>query len=295
MTKTKELKKSPNAEVRIEKFNELSPELQEKAEEIIEWNKQDSKNVLMRRWELGNIILDVLDDTTSGGSKKYGSNAFKKLAEFVEEGESFLRQAAQIAKVFSYEQILELSTTTMDDGFTPFSFSHARIFSAIDDNEQRREIMRLTKKNCWSVKELSEYVVAEFGNRSQNPSGRAGKPKNIEKIIKQQLEFVEDFDNRNYSVWQAPDTSISAHIDKLPEEEYTEELAIKLEELARRMRKLADEAVKRAEEAEEKANQVKASLKTKIKSVEPKVNKKKKLTFFTKEELSDIDESDDDI
>lgn len=282
MKTEKEMREKASAmcDTRQEILESMNKPLRVKADWIIAWCKEDARSSLVSRWELGGQINELLDDEKTGG-KVYGANSVTKLSKLIGDDPSVLRQAANLQKAYSKREIEDVADMTLLDGITPVSYSHVRQLITIEDKKERQTTLNLVIENCWTSEDLGTYIVSKYGKRSNNMHGRMGKPKGVDAVIKQQLSFVDDFDNRNANVWADDETSITAQIDNLEPTQYTEDLVDKLYTLAKRMRKLAVEADKRADEAEAKYQEVKDALESRLKKV-------------GKVEPDDLDDDDDE-
>jgi hypothetical protein len=237
----------------------------DKVDWIIGWYKSDTKQLLIRRWELGEQVSEILEDAENG-SKVYGTYGFKTIAAFSGEAEGSLRHCAKMFDFYTREQITKLSEKVMSDGCTPLSFSHIRAVLSLDHpttgKKDRAEVLELALEKCWKASELSEYVSKINSNTaSNNKAGRpVGKPRDVMGVINQQLSFAEDFEKRNVAVWKSPDHGLKAQLEKIPETGYTEELKSQLGVLAHKLRQLAEEADAGAKEAERRYRDVESVL-----------------------------------
>lgn len=244
------------AEEREALIEKMPPALREKLDFMLEWLADDRRHTLVNRWELGRELRDIVDAESSSNSKRFGIAALKKLEKFIDDDPSILHVAERIARYWTRSEIAAMAETPMADGVSYISYSHVRALSALPDEGDRDFFLKEAIKNSWTAVELGKAIIDKYGNKSRNPNGRAGLPKNAEAIITQQLGFVEDFENRNIKVWKDPQRSLSAQLAKVSPTAYTDELAKKLGVLAKRMRQMATEANARATEAEQKFNEI---------------------------------------
>lgn len=232
-----------------------------KVQWIQEWTQRTAREGLMSRWELGTQLVEVIEDRERHGCRTYGEGSLITLAVFAGEPEWSLRTCARLAQLFTRGQMEDMAEQTLANG-QPLSFSHIRVALAIDDPGERQLAINLAIQNSWTSDQLGKYVVMQNGgSKSNNPVGRpVGKPKNASAAIRQQLQYADDFEKRNATVWKNPKFSLTAYLAKETEETYTEDLADKLGQLAHRMRQLSVEANERAREAENRFNDVRSAL-----------------------------------
>jgi hypothetical protein len=244
---------------------DANPALKAKVHWVVNWCKQETKNSLLSRWELGEQINEVFRDHSENGCKRYGSKAFQTIAAFSGEAEGSLRICAKLAKSYVRGQIVDISEMIMADGVTPLSFSHIRCVLALDNPSERQEALNMALERCWTVDSLNKYVLSKMGGGNSAHKGRpVAKPKDVEGVIAQQMSFAADFNKRNTNVWQDPKHSISAHLAKIPTSMYTEDMAAKLCKLAQQLRALADDVGVRADEAEKKYEEVRHAVEAKL-------------------------------
>lgn len=248
--------------LREELLAEANQALRDKVDWVINWYKNDTKNSLLSRWQLGAQVAEIIQDQRESGCRTYGTRAFQTIALFSGEAEGSLRVCARMAHCYNEREIIKLSELTMADGLTPISFSHMRALISLDSPEKRQEALELTLERCWTAEQLSKYVKAQTGARNtNNPDGRpVAIPRDLNAVIDQQLSFADDFDKRNTRVWNNPAHSVATQMIKLPKEQYTEDLATKLSRLAHQMEVVSQEAMKRRAEALEKWQEVRNEL-----------------------------------
>jgi hypothetical protein len=154
----------------------------------------------------------------------------------------------------------------MADGTTPLSFSHMRVILALDNaktgEDDRRKAIAMTLERCWTAEQLGRYVKGQTGGEgTNNREGRPlAKPKGLDGVISQQLQFAEDFEKRNLKIWKDPELSVTGQLAKVDASQYTEDMANQLGTLALRLRQLADAANERATEAERRHREVRQAL-----------------------------------
>lgn len=263
--------------------------LKDKVGWVVDWYKEDARHSLQSRWDLGAQVAEIINDEDKENCKRYGKKAFATLAAFSGEAEGSLRLCARLATIFSANRIRELSEMVMADGITPLSFSHIRCVLSLDTEEARQTAINLALERCWTCDELSRYVLSlDKKKKGNNTQGRpVAKPKDLSGIIRQQMSFAEDFEKRNLQVWKTPDSSLSGHLAKVDEKEYTEELAEQLGQLAYKMKQLEIEAGDRAKEAESRFRQVRTAL-------DLRYGSGLKLASQLTEEPDDDEDEDDD-
>ena len=232
-----------------------------KLEWLLEWMADDRRNTLIKRWELGNEMAELEE-----GDQKFGAKPIEKLDKFVEDS-GMLRVVIRLAQCWTRPEIEAMSDRMMANGVGRVGYTHLRTLCVIADKKQRDDLLEETIRNSWTAQQLGAVIVSRFGNKSQNPTGRAGIPKTAQKVIQQQLDFADDFSNRNVRVWKDPEHSLSRQIAAMPEPDYTEDLAKQLGILAKRMRDLAAEATSRAEEAEREHKKVTDAIAASLKPV----------------------------
>lgn len=243
----------------LDKANEA---LRSKLGWILDWQSTEMSRGILGRWDLGEEIEEVVRDRDH---RIYGHTAQADIATFLSEDPSLISVAKQIYHAYpDRKKLVEITEMRMQDGVTHLSYSHIRRLTGVKDEQKRHSLMNLCLENCWTSDELGRRIMElHGGSASNNPNGRASAPKTAESVIGQMLDFANDFDSRNSRIWRDPRHSLTAQVDKLEAEAYTEELAKKLGELAHRMRLLANEANMRAEEAERKYEEVVKGLKKK--------------------------------
>ena len=241
----------------------MNPALQAKLQWIIDWKASENCQSLIKRWELGAQVTEIVKDLEEDQGRKYGLGSMKLLETVLYEDRSVLNDARRFYRVYpDKKRVEEICQMTMQDGDTHVSFSHIRQLLSTKDESTRQEALNLALINCWTSEQLGAHVQKVNGGKMSNsPNGRAGIPKDAQTVIAQQISFADDFDSRNARVWDDPKHSISHHVDKLDETAYTEDLAKKLGEVAQRMQQLANAAQKRADEATAAYNKVWRALK----------------------------------
>lgn len=228
---------------RQKQLNKLQKDLREYVDWVLEWCQDEQRNSLVRRWELGNHLNQI--------SNKFGVKGLRKLKTFLKEDPSMLHKVSKLAEYYSREDIIAICDRLMADGITHVSYSHMRIIVGVPGKEDRNDILELTFQNCWTSVQLGAHVKKKFDSRSPNPKGRGPAiPKDAKQLISQQIQFAEDFDDRNLHVWNRPEYSLSTQVDKLDPVEYNEDLEKQLATVVHRFRIISTEASKRADEAE---------------------------------------------
>lgn len=246
---------------------EMPEALRHKLDWMLDWFNDDRRYTLTSRWSLGHELQDITK-AENENDKRYGVSALSKLEKFVDDDPSLLRVAIKIATYWQQAEIEKIADMVMADGVTHISYSHIRVLTSMDDADDRNRFLHQAIKHNWTSSQLGAAVVSEKGKRSNNSQGRGvAIPKDAAMVIKQQMDFADDFDKRNLKVWKDPQHSLTSQLAKIEAEEYTQELADTLGVLAKRMRQLAEEADKRAEEAEHKYAEVSAAIKQRIRSI----------------------------
>ncbi len=232
-------------------LKKASFELVNKIDWVIDWCKDTQQSMIMKYWELGDMLLDIEDD--------HGDDALDSLKHFIPEDSSLIQKTKRFAELYTREEAKALTELIMADQMTHLSFGHVRLLVALDSPTLREEALQLTIDNCWSSAQLASHVKELVGKQKRGPRKQA-VPKNVKALVEQQLSFVEAWEGRNVNVWSNPTHSLTTQLDRVDPEQYTEELEQQLGRLAHRQRQLADSALLRAEEAEREFHKIKDKL-----------------------------------
>ncbi len=217
----------------------MNSELRGHLDWIVDWCNNEDTNGLMRRWELGERVIQIRSD--------FGNKAISQIKLFIREDPSMLYKVEKFAEYYTKEEVEELVELSFEDG-AKLSYSHVRLLISIENRNQRTDALNQTIDNNWTSTQLGKYIKDLLGKRSAG-GRKPSIPKSAEAVIEQQLAFADDFSNRNMKVWDNPQYSLKAQLKDI--EDPDEALTNRLGYLAIQLKQLVETAQERADEAEE--------------------------------------------
>jgi hypothetical protein len=135
----------------------------------------------------------------------------------------------------------------------PLTYTHVVELARIEDETQREKILKQAVKEGWTTRKLINVVGESDAPQPDKPEdhrGRPlGKPRDFDAVLDQQANFIKDFCARNDQVWTHQEHSLSAKVENLNGDQFTQERANRLKQHADQLGLLAQKAKERADEA----------------------------------------------
>jgi hypothetical protein len=238
---------------RIERILEQSPPvLREKIAWIRECFADEWRRSIEWRYQVAVLIRDIYDDVTENRGAVYGAKAIEVIKQSFGWDNGVIYQALHVADAFTPEQIEEITQMRLAGG-KPLSYSHVVALSSVEDEGQREKLLKQAVKEGWTTRKLTN-VVGESDvpqpDRPEDHRGRPlGKPRDFDAVLDQQASFIKDFCARNDQVWSQEEHSLSAKVEDLTGDQFTQERATRLKQHADQLTLLAQKAKERADEA----------------------------------------------
>jgi hypothetical protein len=234
----------------------MNPKLREVCERVRQWQLKEERNIIIKRYELGEIIKDVHDDNQRSRGWKYGEGSMKKLAFGLGIDATLLYESAHFAMAYTRTEVEELVKMRNAAGH-PISWSHIR-WVVRETPVTRQELLQKAMAENWTSVALAYEVKRRvdarwFGAHAkvETRGRKLAKPKNLDDAIRQQASLADKFLERDSQVWNTDEHCLTRLCLDMPPDAYTQERAEKLREHAQRLRQLAQEADQRATEAEQ--------------------------------------------
>jgi hypothetical protein len=134
----------------------------------------------------------------------------------------------------------------------PLTYTHVVELARIEDETRREKILKQAVKEGWTTRKLTKVIQAgpSQQDKPEDHRGRPlAKPRDFDAVLDQQASFIKDFLSRNDQVWSHEEHFLSAKVEDLTGDQFTQERANRLKQHADQMNLLAQKAKERADEA----------------------------------------------
>ena len=238
---------------RLERILRESPSaLGEKIQCIRNFFTDEWRRSILGRYQIAVLIRDIYNDVTDNQAPSYGAKAVDAIKDAFDWDAGVIYQAMNVAETFTLKDIEAIADMRMPDG-RPISYSHVAVLANEEDPVKRQKLLKLTVKEGWTSKRLSNAVDLSELPQPDKQEDRRGRPlavpRNFDAVLNQQDSFVLDFLNRNDQVWAHEQHSLSARTREMDTADFTIERADRLKHHAESMVLLARKAQERADEA----------------------------------------------
>lgn len=219
MTSKRRLNVTPEAK-RRHIYNQMPPELRQKADRIDNRLRAAAKGTLLIDYDNGVEVQDVLEQDSV-----YGHNAINLLEKYT--GERSLHDLYLIARSFSREYVEEQAKIPMANG-SPLTRYHFVELQKIKSAETRKTFLTRIRRECLSIRDLRREIQSTGEANSRNPGGgRKIKPPTSPKAGLRRL--VTDTERLSRLV-DVLDDAVFAEIGSMPAAKVTDDLPDKIEE-----------------------------------------------------------------
>ncbi|MEX2216528.1 MAG: hypothetical protein WD768_20615 [Phycisphaeraceae bacterium] len=203
-------------------FNEMDQPLKEVAKKLTHLEGLGSVSMLAVTWEQGKLVLQVLEEEVA-----YGSNAVKKLAEYLGVSESRLYALRTIAVTFKREDMKALGHREMANG-ERITRGHLLELAVVRSKRDRNKLIEAIFKESLSVRDLAARISEKFV-----PAPKAHRNGRKPKTPSSPAAGIEDMTRVANSVSNKVEIWVKAVFDELDEAEpdrFTDAMVSKMAE-----------------------------------------------------------------
>lgn len=195
------------ARARKKILDEAPPAFVRAYEQLREIINDDTRGIIMRRFEMGRIASEMSRDVAT-----YGRQSVDRMARMFSTDPALLSRCKLIFERFGDE--LEKIVSTPNANGDLLTYSHVSLLSQIVSREARHQFLQACLNNSWTFAELAEEVKSRTEPRSSG--GRKYKvPSSLDGFLVNIGSTVEEVAARAQKVWAEPERGFLAQFDQV--------------------------------------------------------------------------------
>jgi hypothetical protein len=216
---------------KIDAIRSMNEDLRQQYDEMLDTAEVQFKETLDFYYALGNKLWSI----ETSNEETYGPAPIDKLVAAWSIGESLIYKCLDFAQQYTQSEFDALREIGI-------SWTHTTTLLAIHDKTVREELQQRVGQENLSTRELGK-LVKDMNTADQRPANSPGRayqqPRTIAAGLDQMTTVCEKWERQNASVWAGEDDSVLASLEAMPTEEYSDQIAEKLDQVIITMERLA--------------------------------------------------------